>query len=226
MLPIAVIPIANDPAELGGILGFSAVVIQTLGEWGVGLMIVIETLFPPIPSEIVLSLAGFLARQGELSLPLIIVTSTLGSYVGAMLLYGLGHALGRDRAIRWLSKLPLVEEDDFVRASDWFEKHGTPAVFFGRFVPGVRSVISLPAGAAKMNLLTFSLVTVAGSGLWNSLLVGFGFALGSQYELVERYSDWLNYAVYAVLAGLLVWLVIRRVRRGRSDTVAKQPPSA
>jgi membrane protein DedA with SNARE-associated domain len=221
MLPIAVLPNANDPADLGGILGFSAVVIQALGEWGVGLMIVIETLFPPIPSEIVLSLAGFLSRQGEMTLPLVIVTSTLGSYLGAILLYSLGHALGRDRAIRWLSKLPLVEESDFVRASDWFEKHGTPAVFFGRFVPGVRSVISLPAGAAKMNFATFSLATVAGSAIWNSILIGFGYALGSQYELVEQYSDWLNYAVYAVLAGLLVWLVVRRVRKGRRDTVAE-----
>ena len=213
------LPIANDPADLGGILGFSAMLMQALGEWGVGLMIVLETVFPPIPSEVVLPLAGFLARQGDMSLPLVIITSTLGSYLGALLLYWLGFVLGRERAIRWLSKLPLVEKEDFERASDWFDRHGTPAVFFGRFVPGVRSLISLPAGAAKMNLLKFSLATVAGSAIWNGALVLLGYALGSQYELVEKYSSWLNYAVYAVLAGLVIWLVVRRVRKNRKDKV-------
>ena len=213
------LPIANDPADLGGILGFSAMLMQALGEWGVGLMIVLETVFPPIPSEVVLPLAGFLAKQGDMSLPLVIVTSTLGSYLGALLLYWLGFVLGRERAIRWLSKLPLVEKEDFERASDWFDKHGTPAVFFGRFVPGVRSLISLPAGAAKMNLLKFSVATIAGSAIWNGGLVLLGYALGSQYELVEKYSSWLNYAVYAVLAGLVIWLVVRRVRKNRKDKV-------
>ena len=193
--------------------------MQALGEWGVGLMIVLETVFPPIPSEVVLPLAGFLAKQGDMSLPLVIVTSTLGSYLGALLLYWLGFVLGRERAIRWLSKLPLVEKEDFERASDWFDKHGTPAVFFGRFVPGVRSLISLPAGAAKMNLLKFSVATIAGSAIWNGGLVLLGYALGSQYELVEKYSSWLNYAVYAVLAGLVIWLVVRRVRKNRRDKV-------
>jgi len=193
--------------------------MQALGEWGVGLMIVLETVFPPIPSEVVLPLAGFLAKQGDMSLPLVIVTSTLGSYLGALLLYGLGFALGRDRAIRYLSKLPLVEAEDFERATSWFERHGTPAVFFGRFIPGVRSLISLPAGAAKMNMLKFTVATILGSAIWNGALVLLGYALGSQYEVVERYSNWLNYAVYAVLAGLLVWLIVRRVRKGRSDTV-------
>lgn len=215
------LPIANDPTELGGILGFSAWLMQQLGEWGVGLMIVLETVFPPIPSEVVLPLAGFLAKQGEMSLPLVIVTSTLGSYLGALLLYRLGFVLGRERAIRWLSKLPLVEAEDFERASDWFERHGTPAVFFGRFVPGVRSLISLPAGAAKMNLAVFTIATVLGSALWNGALILLGYALGSQYELVERYSSWLNYAVYAALAALVIWLVVRRIRKNRRDTVAE-----
>jgi membrane protein DedA with SNARE-associated domain len=86
-------------------------------------------------------------------------------------------------------------------------------------VPGVRSLISLPAGAAKMNLLKFSVATIAGSAIWNGGLVLLGYALGSQYELVEKYSSWLNYAVYAVLAGLVIWLVVRRVRKNRKDKV-------
>lgn len=168
----------------------------------------------------VLPLAGFLASQGDLNLPLVIATSTLGAYLGALGLYALGAALGQERSIRVLSKLPLVdredfEREDFERADGWFGRHGRAAIFFGRLIPGVRSLISLPAGAQQMNLGTFSVLTLAGSGVWNGALIGLGVALGSQYALVEQYSTYVNYALYAVLAGLLVWLVIRRVRRAR-----------
>ena len=212
------IPFANDPSELGGIVGFAAGLMQTLGEWGVGLFTLLETVFPPIPSEVILPLAGFLSQQGEMSLALVIVTSTLGAYLGALILYGLGAWLGLERAIRLLGKLPLVDEDDFRKAADWFNRHGRPAVFFGRFIPGVRSLISLPAGAARMNLVTFSLFTILGSALWNSLLIGLGAALGTQYKLIDEYSHWLNYAVYAAIGGVVLWLIIRRVRRGSSKT--------
>ena len=207
---------ANDPTELGGIVGFAAGLIDALGEWGVGLFTLLETVFPPIPSEVILPLAGFLSQQGQMTLWLVIVTSTIGAYLGALLLYWLGAKLGLDRAIRWLSKLPLVDEDDFRKAAGWFERHGRPAVFFGRFIPGVRSLISLPAGAERMNLVTFSVFTILGSALWNSLLIGLGAALGTQYALIDEYSHWLNYAVYAAIGGVVLWLVVRRLRRGRT----------
>ena len=121
-----------------------------------------------------------------------------------------------DRAIGWLSKLPLVDKQDFEKAASWFSRHGKSAVFFGRFIPGVRSLISLPAGAERMHLLTFTLFTVAGSAIWNGLLIGLGAALGTQYEIIEKYSDYLNYAVYAAIVGVVVWLVIRRIRRRRA----------
>ena len=200
-------------ADIGGLVGLALGLMQGIGEWGVGLFTLLETVFPPIPSEVVLPLAGFLSQQGELNLALTIITSTAGAYLGALGLYWLGAALGLERAIRWLAKLPLVDREDFERAADWFSRHGRSAVFFGRLIPGVRSLISLPAGASRMNLLTFSLFTIAGSALWNSLLIGLGAALGTQYELIATYSDWLNYAVYAALAGIVLWLVIRRFRR-------------
>ena len=200
-------------ADIGGLVGLALGLMQGIGEWGVGLFTLLETVFPPIPSEVVLPLAGFLSQQGELNLALTIITSTAGAYLGALGLYWLGAALGLERAIRWLAKLPLVDREDFERAADWFSRHGRSAVFFGRLIPGVRSLISLPAGASRMNLLTFSLFTIAGSALWNSLLIGLGAALGTQYELIATYSDWLNYAVYAALAGIVLWLVIRRIRR-------------
>ncbi|TBN58668.1 DedA family protein [Glaciihabitans arcticus] len=189
--------------------------MQNIGEWGVGLFTLLETVFPPIPSEIVLPLAGFLSQQGDLNLVLVIVTSTVGAYLGALLLYFLGAKLGLERSIRGLSKLPLVDRSDFEKAADWFGRHGRSAVFFGRLIPGVRSLISLPAGAARMNLLTFSIFTVAGSALWNTLLISLGAALGTQYNLIEQYSRYLNYAVYVAIAGVVVWLVVRRIRRNR-----------
>lgn len=210
-----------DPGQPGGLIGFALTLMNALGEWGVGLFTLFETVFPPIPSEIVLPLAGYLAQLGRLNMVLIVVTSTLGAYLGALLLYGLGAALGLDRSIRLLSRLPLVDRDDFEKAAAWFEKHGRSAIFFGRLVPGIRSLISLPAGAERMPLVTFTTFTLAGSLLWNGLLIGLGAALGTQYELIDQYSSVLNYAVYAALAGVIAWLVVRRVRRGRQARQAR-----
>lgn len=199
--------------ELTGLLGWAERVMNALGEWGVGFLVLLETIFPPLPSEVVLPLAGFLSSQGTLSLPLVILAATIGAYLGALGLYWLGARLGQERSVRLLSKLPLVDAEDFRRAGRWFERHGRSSVFFGRLIPGVRSLISLPAGAHRMPLGRFSLFTIAGSALWSGLLVGLGAALGTQYALVERYSRFINYAVYAALAGLVIWLIVRRVRK-------------
>ncbi|MFF1383913.1 DedA family protein [Arthrobacter sp. NPDC058288] len=206
---------ANAVDELTGIAGFAARGIDALGEWGVGLFTFAETIIPPIPSEVILPLAGFLTKQGSMSLALVFLTSTLGAYAGALLLYWIGAKLGLERSIRGLSRLPLMDREDFEKAADWFQRHGKSAVFFGRFLPGVRSLISLPAGAEKMNLATFSIFTIAGSGLWNGLLIGLGVLLGAQYHLIEEYSKYLNYAVYAALAAVIAWVSIRAYRRQR-----------
>lgn len=204
------------PLQLTGLLGWAERVITALGEWGVGLLVLLETVFPPLPSEVILPLAGFLTSQGDVSLPLVVATATAGAWLGALLLYGLGARLGLDRSIRVLARLPLVDREDFERASAWFDRHGRASIFFGRLIPGVRSMISLPAGAARMPLVTFSLFTLAGSGVWNALLIGAGAALGGSYATVAEYADLLNYLVYAALALLAGWLVVRRIRRGRA----------
>lgn len=215
-----------SPLELTGILGWAERVINALGEWGVGLLVLLETVFPPLPSEVILPLAGFLTATGPINLPLVVVTATAGAYLGALLLYGLGATFGLERSIRGLSRLPLVDRDDFERAAAWFTRHGRSSIFFGRLIPGVRSLISLPAGASRMPLGAFSLCTVAGSLLWNGVLIGLGAALGSQYALVERYSQFLNYAVYAALAAFLGWLVLRAARRSRQRESVTQASSA
>ena len=150
-----------------------------------------------------------------MSVALALLASVVGACAGALVLYALAAALGLEGSVRWLSKLPLVDREDFERATDWFQRHGKAAVFFGRLIPGVRSLISLPAGASRMHLLTFSVFTLLGSAIWNGLLIGLGVALGTQYEVVDRYSNVLNLIVYVALAGVLLALVLRRVRRGR-----------
>jgi membrane protein DedA with SNARE-associated domain len=207
---------ATSPVDdLTGIVGFAARAVDSLGEWGVGLFTLAETVFPPIPSEVILPLAGFLARLGSMNLVLVHLTSTLGAYAGALVLYWLGARLGLERSIRWLSRMPLVDREDIEKAAGWFLRHGRSAVFFGRLLPGVRSLISLPAGAQRMNLGTFSLFTVAGSGLWNGLLIGLGALLGPQYRLIDEYARFLNYAVSAAVASAIGWLIVRSIRRRR-----------
>lgn len=206
---------ATPVGDLTGLVGLAARLVEVLGEWGVGLFTLAETVFPPIPSEVVLPLAGFSAQRGEMSVVLLVLTSTLGAYVGALLLYWLGAAAGLERSIRWLAKLPLVDREDFDRAARWFGRHGRSAIFFGRLVPGIRSLISLPAGAEKMDLISFSIFTIVGSGIWNTLLILLGAALGTQYRLVDQYAQYLNYAVYAAIAGVVAWLISRRIRRRR-----------
>jgi membrane protein DedA with SNARE-associated domain len=185
----------------------------------VGVSTFVETVLPPVPSEVILPLAGYLTQRGKLSLVGVIVAATVGGYLGALLLYAVGARMGEDRAVEWLSRLPLLDRDDLERSVTWFHEHGRWSVLIGRLVPGVRSLVSLPAGAARMSLLSFSLLTCAGSLVWNSVLVGAGVALGTQYQLVERYSSVLNYLVYAALAAVVVWLVARRVRRRRGANV-------
>ena len=152
------------PYELTGITGWAADLIDRAGVAGVGLLTLFETVFPPIPSEVILPLAGYLSQQGAMNIVLVGVCSTAGAYLGALLLYGLGAALGWDRSAGWLSRLTLLDRADIYRAGQWFSRHCKSAVFFSRLIPSVRSLISLPAAAQKMNLLTFSVFTIAGSG--------------------------------------------------------------
>ena len=207
--------VANEPADLPGLTGWVASVIERLGEVGVGLLTALETVFPPIPSEVVLPLAGFLTRQGDLSLPLVLTTATAGSLLGALLLYALGARLGQERMAAALARIPLVDLDDVQRASDRFDRHGRAAVFFGRLIPGVRSLISLPAGTNRMPLLRFVVYTSAGSLLWNGLLIGAGVWVGGRWSQVQQYADWLDRALVVGLVAWTGWAVFRRVRSRR-----------
>jgi membrane protein DedA with SNARE-associated domain len=205
--------------ELTGLSGVVSDVVAALGEVGVGLLTLAENVFPPIPSEVILPLAGYLANRGRLDVVWVLIAATAGSLLGALILYALGARLGEDRAKRLLARLPLVDVEDIDRAAGWFRRHGSSAVFFGRLIPGVRSLISVPAGADRMPVLRFTMLTLVGSALWNTLLVGAGYALGTQWRVVDRYAGVLDWIVIAVVVGMICLGIGRRLRQRRGDQV-------
>ncbi|MCZ7427537.1 DedA family protein [Micromonospora sp. WMMA1949] len=205
-----------DPNQFTGLTGWVASVIDSFGAVGVALLVALESIIPPIPSEIVLAMAGYLSAEGRFNVVLIVVAATVGSLLGALVLYWLGAALGEDRLKRWLDHIPLVDLEDLEKADRWFERHGRWAVLIGRVVPVVRSLVSIPAGANRMPLGEFILLTTLGSGVWNALIVGAGFALGSRWEDVDRYSSWFNYAIFAVFGFMIVSWAVKKVRRRRA----------
>jgi membrane protein DedA with SNARE-associated domain len=209
----------GDPRDLGGLTGWIAGVIDSLGEFGVGLLVALENLVPPVPSELVLTMAGYLAGDGRMNVVLVVVAATIGSVVGALILYWLGRVVGEERLRRWLDRIPLVDADDLDQADRWFERHAWSAVLFGRMVPVVRSLVSIPAGANHMPVGRFLTFTAIGSGVWNSLFVGAGFALGTQWEQVDRYARWFDYAILAFFVVAITWWVVKKVRKRRSSRV-------
>jgi membrane protein DedA with SNARE-associated domain len=209
---------ADSEQDLG-LVGWVLDTIDQLGEVGVGALVLLESLVPPIPSEVVLPAAGYLVTVGRLSGPLTFLAATLGSVLGALLLYGAGRAFGEARTRRVLLGVPLVEVDDVDRADAWFARHGEKAVLVGRLIPGVRSLVSLPAGAARMPLGRFVVLTTIGSAVWNAALIGTGMLLGTQYEVVEEHIDTINNLVYlAIGASLAVFVMRRLAHRRRSST--------
>lgn len=192
--------------------------MEALGAPGAGIAIALENLFPPLPSEVILPLSGFTASRGEMDLLDALVWTTVGSVVGALALYWVGALLGRDRTLAIAAKLPLVKTSDIEKTEAWFLRHGRKTVFFGRMIPIFRSLISIPAGVERMPLLTFTLLTTAGSAIWNSIFVLAGYFLGENWGLVEGYVSIGSKAVIAVVAlAVLVFVGVRlsERRKGR-----------
>jgi len=188
--------------------------IVGLVEWGgyvgIALLMLVENLFPPIPSELIMPLAGFSAAQGKLNVVLVVLSGTIGSVLGALAWYCLGRWLGPDRLRRfaarqgrWLALSP-AEVD---RAREAFARWGAPAVFAGRLVPAVRTLISVPAGIAGMDLGRFLAWTTLGTALWTAFLAGMGYLLEDRYQVIGR---WVN-PVSNVVVGALVLLYLYRV---------------
>lgn len=187
--------------------------MEALGGPGAGLLIALENLFPPLPSEIILPLAGFTASQGDMNLIEAIFWTTLGSVTGALALYYVGALLGRERTRAIAAKLPLVKVSDVDKTEKWFIKHETKAVFFGRMIPIFRSLISIPAGIERMPLPIFLSLTALGSMIWNTIFVMSGFLLGENWHVVEEYAGILQKLVILSVLAAVAYFVVTRLRR-------------
>ncbi|MGG4034004.1 DedA family protein [Paenibacillus cisolokensis] len=193
-------------------------VMDKFGYMGIFLLIAIENLFPPIPSEVILTFGGFMTTYTGLTVPGVILASTVGSLFGAVLLYLIGSLLDIQRlekiVKRWGHILRLTPED-LHKANDWFAKYGLWTVFFCRFIPLIRSLISIPAGMAKMNFGVFIVLTAVGSFIWNAVLIYVGSRVGASWETIVEYMDIYSNFVYAGIAiaaiAVIVWWIRKRM---------------
>ncbi|NUW34287.1 DedA family protein [Nonomuraea sp. SMC257] len=202
-----------------GIAGWAMGLMDALGAPGAGLIVALEHVFPPLPSEVILPLAGFSAGKGRMALWEVLVWTTLGAVAGALVLYGLGALLGRERIHALAAKVPLVKPSDVEKAEDWFDRHGRRTVLFGRMVPVIRSLISVPAGLERMPLATFCALTAIGSLVWNTLLVVAGYLLGDNWSRVEQYvGTGTNILLGLAAAAILLWAGRRVAENRRSSS--------
>ncbi len=191
--------------------------MNSLGYLGIGLLMFLENIFPPIPSELIMPLAGFTVAQGKLNFGMVILAGVLGTVLGTLPWYYAGKILGEQRLKSWADRYGrwlTISSKDIDRADRWFDKHADKAVFFCRLVPGIRTLISLPAGISGMHLVPFLLYSTLGTLLWVSLLTYAGYVLGDNYELVEKYLAPVSKIVLITLViGFIIWLVRRNMRR-------------
>ncbi|OOL32088.1 membrane protein [Rhodococcus rhodochrous] len=216
---LAAIP-ADAAVPTEGLAGWALSLMDRLGGVGAGIAIALENFFPPLPSEVILPLAGFAASLGSFTLFGALFWTTLGSLAGALGLYAAGRGVGPDRIRRIVDRLPLVDVADLDRTTAWFERHGSKAVFFGRMVPLFRSLISIPAGVTRMPAWRFVLFTTAGSLVWNTIFVLAGYGLGANWARVEPYAAVFQNIVIAAVVLFLGYAIVKRVRKRRAQSGA------
>lgn len=215
---------------LGDLANWVQDVINQFGYFGVALLVVIENIFPPIPSEIVLPFAGFVAQQGsagvaqsDTSVIGMMIAATIGSVVGALILYVISSAIGPERLRAFVQKFGRwfgVKQTDLLRAEAWFDRRSFVAVLVGRCVPLIRSIVSIPAGFRRMKLTSFILLTAVGSAVWNIALIGAGALLGDQWQRVGKYVGVFQWLVIAAILVLLVRFVYSKLQNRRRQNGA------
>ena len=221
---------------LGDLANWVQDVINQFGYFGVALLVVIENVFPPIPSEIVLPFAGFVAQQGasavnaaadaaqsDTTVVGMMIAATVGSVVGALILYFVSAAIGPERLRAFVERFGKwfgVKSADLVRAEAWFDRRSTAAVLVGRCVPLIRSIVSIPAGFRRMKLTSFVVLTAIGSAVWNIALIGAGAVLGDQWERVGEYVGIFQWLVIGAILVLLVRFVVSRVKNRQRQNSA------
>jgi len=214
---------------LGNLATWVQDVINQFGYFGVALLVIIENVFPPIPSEIVLPFAGFVAQQGsgaaqsDTSVIGMMIAATVGSVVGALILYFVSAAIGPERLRAIVEKFGKwfgVKPADLVRAEAWFDRRSSLAVLVGRCVPLIRSIVSIPAGFRRMKLSSFVVLTAIGSAVWNIALIGAGAVLKDQWDRVGDYVGVFQWVVVLAIVVFVVRFVISRVKRRRTGATS------
>jgi membrane protein DedA with SNARE-associated domain len=194
--------------------------METFGYLGIFLLIALENIFPPIPSEVILTFGGFMTTHSELTKVGVIFFSTLGSVFGAIVLFGIGKLLDvnkLEKIVNRFGHILRLTKKDVHKADAWFDKYGIWTVFFCRLIPLIRSLISIPAGMSGMNFWIFLVFTTLGSLIWNTILVSVGASVGASWEKIVEYMDVYSNIIYALLAvGLVVCVVLFVKKRRRS----------
>lgn len=199
-------------------------IINTMNQFGyigIALLIAIENVFPPIPSEVILTFGGFMTTKSDMNIWLMLLFATAGSSVGAIILYYIGRLVTPERLgwfiDRWGFLLQLKTQD-IEKAENWFNQKGSLTVFFCRFIPIVRSLISIPAGMAEMKMSKFLLYTVSGTAIWNLILINLGAFAGEKWTMIANYINTYSHAVLILLigagGGIIIWLLYgRKIKR-------------
>ena len=186
--------------------------IGHMGYWGIFFLMFLESTFFPFPSEIIMIPAGYLAFKGEMNVYLVVIVGILGSVLGALFNYYLALHFGRKFILKY-GKYVFIKEETLDKLEAFFTKHGELSTFNGRLIPGIRQLISLPAGLAKMNIVTFSLYSALGAGIWVIVLVALGYLLGSNEELISEYLHTATLIALACVTFITVFYVIRNKRK-------------
>jgi membrane protein DedA with SNARE-associated domain len=195
--------------------------IDKLGYFGVGILMTLESMVAPVPSEAVMPFAGFLWHDGKMSFWLIVLVSTTGSIAGSLISYYIGAYGGRP-LVRKFGKYLLLNEHHLDTTERFFAKYGEKTIFISRFIPVIRHLISLPAGVGRMNIIKFSLYTVAGAAIWNGFLTWLGFELGSNWSAIRKYSEILDIIVVVALVAAIIYYIIKVRQRRKTDTAKNQ----
>ena len=190
-------------------------IMAKFGYLGIVLAMFAENVFPPIPSELIMSAAGFAASKGDLNILLVIVAGTFGSVLGALPLYYLGSLFNEERLViftKRYGKYVFIKPEDILSSNVWFDKHGKKAVFFGRMVPGIRSLISIPAGMNRMPLVSFLILTALGASIWTTILTLAGFYLGKNYEVIATMlAPYSKVFLLLAIVIIIVWFIKGRL---------------
>ena len=199
-------------------------IMEQVGYLGVFLLIAIENIFPPIPSEVILVFGGFMTTYTSLNIPIMILAATLGSLLGAIVLYYIGKIFNKERLKRIVNgkigKVLRLKASDIEKADKWFDTKGNKTVFFCRFIPIVRSLISIPAGMSEMPMQKFLLYTISGSLMWNTVLIIVGSIVGDKWETIVGYLDNFSNIILIILVVIFVvamyyWFVIRKKKQSK-----------